>query len=199
MKIFVLTKCISGSGKCDPSCDVFASEQAAKEAMDEDIRASIRDAADKYGINTSNIEAKNSQGAKVVLMNDNTYAWKVKALETDVRERDRVFVLLHAHNGGYVTYAESKVFTDINAAGTAMEDSFCSELEMWSLLKGKSIFINTKSRIERNTATIEYDGDVEIWVIEEREVSGENKEARVKRNGNPWKASMPCGRNYTFT
>ena len=38
-----------------------------------------------------------------------------------------------------------------------MEDSFCSELEMWSLLKGKSIFINTKSRIERNTATIEYD------------------------------------------
>ena len=45
----------------DPSCDVFASEQAAKEAMDEDIRASIRDAADKYGINTSNIEAKNSQ------------------------------------------------------------------------------------------------------------------------------------------
>ena len=145
--------------------------------------------ADKYGINTSNIEAKNSQGAKVVLMNDNTYAWKVKALETDVRERDRVFVLLHAHNGGYVTYAESKVFTDINAAGTAMEDSFCSELEMWSLLKGKSIFINTKSRIERNTATIEYDGDVEIWVIEEREVSGENKEARVKR--------MPCERNST--
>ena len=72
-----------------------------------------------------------------------------------------------------VTYAESKVFTDINAAGTAMEDSFCSELEMWSLLKGKSIFINTKSRIERNTATIEYDGDVEIWVIEEREVSGD--------------------------
>lgn len=120
MKIFVLTKCISGSGKCDPSCEVFSSEQAAKEAMEEDIRASIRDAADRYGINTSNIEAKNSQGAKVCMMNDNTYAWKVKAIEADAREGDGVFVLLHAHNSGYVAHAESKVFTDIQAAGTAM-------------------------------------------------------------------------------
>ncbi len=181
MKVFVLTKGISGSGKCDSSCEVFASEQAAREAMEEDIRTSIREAADKYGINTSNIEAKNSQGAKVCMMNDNTYAWKVKALEADVREGDRVFVLLHAHNSGYVLYTESKVFSDIQAAGAAMENSFSSALEMWSLLKGKSIFKNVKSKIEGNIARIEHEGDVESWAIEEREIAGESKRTEQKK------------------
>lgn len=94
----------------------------------------------------------------------------------DVREGNRVLVLLHAHNSGYVAYAESKVFTDIQSAGTAMEDSFSSALEMWSLLKGKSIFKNAKSRIEENIARIEHEGDMESWAVEEREIPGGERE-----------------------
>lgn len=170
MKIFVLSKRISGNGKHGLSCEVFLREKAAREAADEDIKASIQVCAEKYGINPHKVEPKNNQGATIAWMRDDTYIWKIKETETNLKPGNTAFILLHAHNGGYVDYAESCVFADMESAKVAMSASFQSALEMWRLMKGKSLFRSVESAIEEDSAQIQLESTVEIWTITERRI-----------------------------
>lgn len=181
MEFYILTKCISDNGKCEPSCEVYPTEQIAKEAIETGIKESIQDCVDKYGVNPNNIEPKNDQGTTIVQMYDGKYAWKIKKVNLtpnaegnvllnniNLLDSGKLFILLHAHNRGYISYAVAQVFSSMSSAKTAMELSFKSSLEMWSLMQGKDLFKNVKSEIGEGDARVQLGGEIEVWKIEEK-------------------------------
>ena len=166
MKLFILTKCVSGREKCEPTCKVFFSEEAAEKGMEEDIQESVRVCAYKHEISPSKIEPKKSQGAIVFQIYDDTYAWKIKAAELELNPGDVTYVLLHAYNGGCIAYAEARPFTNKKEVDAAMNNSFQDALEMWRLMKGKTLFKNVESLIMEDFAQIQHENDVECWSVE---------------------------------
>lgn len=168
MDLFVLTRCVSKNGKCNPGCEIFLNEQLSKEALVREIKRSIEECVETYGVKPNNIEPQKDQGATIVQMYDGTYAWKIKRAETELWPSDRVYVLLHAHNKGYVSYAESRVYSSMDAARVAMGISYESSLGMWRLMQGKTLFKNVNAAIREGDARIQLGGEIEAWLIEER-------------------------------
>ena len=118
----------------------------------------------------NNIEPQKDQGTTIVQMYDGTYTWKIKRTEIELVPSDRVYVLLYAHNRGYVSYAESHVCSSMDAARVAMGISYESSLGMWRLMQGKTLLKNVDAAIREGDARIQLGGEIEVWLIEERSI-----------------------------
>lgn len=174
MKLFILTKCVSGRSKCSPSSQIYPSQALAGEALEAGVWEGVKECADKYEISTGSIEPKNNQGAKIFRIYDDTYAWKIKTVEIGLNPGDTACVLLHAHNGGYVAYAEARVFPDMEKAREAMRASFEEAQEMWRLMKGKSLYRSVESSIAEDRASLCHEDDVETWAIEQHPIPAQS-------------------------